>query len=248
MGTAGTDGHLLGDFHIHTIASGHAFSTLQEVIAAAQGKGLRYIAITDHGPARQDGPKLDYFKNLKRQDSLRELPGIRVLVGVEANIINSWGDLDMPGKLLSELDIVLAGFHNATGYGGSSVAENTRALTSALEKNRIDVITHIGDPRFPYPVDLEESIAAAAAKGVLVELNQSALHTWKPENIAHYERVLTLLSKYHMPLLMSSDSHISYTVGNVSECERLLTSTGRDPMTAINYSDELIRKYLLKTA
>ena len=85
-------------------------------------------------------------------------------------------------------------------------------------------------------------------EGVLVELNQSALHTWKPENIAHYERVLALLSKYHMPLLMSSDSHISYTVGNVSECERLLTSTGRDPMTAINYSDELIRKYLLKTA
>ena len=248
MSTAVTDSRLLGDFHIHTIASGHAFSTLQEVVTAAQSRGLRYVAITDHGPARQDGPKLDYFKNLKRQDSLRELPGIHVLVGVEANIINSWGDLDMPSKLLSELDIVLAGFHNATGYGGSSVAENTRALVSALEKNRIDVITHIGDARFPYPVDLEECIAAAAAKGVLVELNQSALHTWKPENVAHYERVLALLSKYNMPLLMSSDAHISYTVGNVSECERLLADHGVDPLATINYSEDLIRKYILKAA
>ncbi len=236
---------MLGDFHVHTVFSGHAFSTLQEVIAAAQARGLRYLAITDHGPARPDGPKLDYFKNLNRQDSLRQLPGIRVLVGVEANIINPWGDLDMPEKLLHELDIVVAGFHNSTGYGGSSVSENTGALIKAVERNRITVIAHIGDPRFPYPVDLDESIAAAVEHHVLVELNQSALHTWRAENVAHYERVLELLEKYHAPVLMSSDSHISYTVGIVSECERLLTGHGIDPATCINYSEAMIQKYMM---
>jgi len=236
---------MLGDFHVHTVFSGHAFSTLQEVVVAAQQRGLKYLAITDHGPARPDGPKLDYFKNLNRQDTLRQLPGIRVLIGVEANIIDPWGDLDMPEKLLHELDVVIVGFHNSTGYGGSSVSENTGALVKAIEKNRITVVAHIGDPRFPYPVDLEESIAAAAAKGVLVELNQSALHTWKDVNVAHYERVLELLGKYHAPILMSSDSHISYSVGIVSECERLLVAHGIDPASTVNYSEELIQKYLV---
>jgi putative hydrolase len=236
---------MLGDFHVHTIFSGHAFSTLQEVITAARERGLEYLAITDHGPARPDGPKLDYFKNLNRQDTLRQLPDIRVLVGVEANIINTWGDLDMPVKLLNELDIVLAGFHNSTGYGGSSVSENTGALIKAVERNRITVITHVGDPRFPYPVDVEESVAAAVEHGVLVEINQSALHRWRAENVAHYERVLAVLQKYRAPILMSSDSHISYSVGVVSECERFLAEHGVDPMTTVNYSEEMIRKYML---
>jgi putative hydrolase len=236
---------MLGDFHVHTIFSGHAFSTLQEVITAARERGLEYLAITDHGPARPDGPKLDYFKNLNRQDTLRQLPDIRVLVGVEANIINTWGDLDMPVKLLNELDIVLAGFHNSTGYGGSSVSENTGALIKAIERNRITVITHVGDPRFPYPVDVEESVAAAVEHGVLVEINQSALHTWRAENVAHYERVLAVLQKYRAPILMSSDSHISYSVGVVSECERFLAEHGVDPTTTVNYSEEMIRKYML---
>jgi putative hydrolase len=236
---------MLGDFHVHTVFSGHAFSTLQEVIAAAREHGLKYLAITDHGPARPDGPKLDYFKNLNRQDTLRQLPGIHVLIGVEANIINPWGDLDMPEKLLHELDIVLAGFHNSTGYGGSSVSENTGALIKAIERNRITVIAHVGDPRFPYPVDVEESIAAAVEHGVLVEVNQSALHTWRAENVAHYERVLGLLQKYRAPILMSSDSHISYTVGVVSECERLLAEHGVDPATTVNYSEDMIQKYIL---
>jgi len=218
---------------------------LQEVITAARERELEYLAITDHGPARPDGPKLDYFKNLNRQDTLRQLPDIRVLVGVEANIINTWGDLDMPVKLLNELDIVLAGFHNSTGYGGSSVSENTGALIKAIERNRITVITHVGDPRFPYPVDVEESVAAAVEHGVLVEINQSALHRWRAENVAHYERVLAVLQKYRAPILMSSDSHISYSVGVVSECERFLAEHGVDPMTTVNYSEEMIRKYML---
>ncbi|MCE5193307.1 MAG: PHP domain-containing protein [Candidatus Cryosericum sp.] len=238
--------HPIGDFHVHTIFSGHAFSTLQEVISAARERGLAYLAITDHGPARTDGPKLDYFKNLNRQDTLRQLPGIRVLLGVEANITDTWGNLDMPEKLLHELDIVIAGFHNSTGYGGSSVSENTQALIKAIEKNRVTVIAHIGDPRFPYPVDLEESIAAAAEKGVLVEINQSALHTWKTANVAHYERVLELLVKYHAPILMNSDSHISYSVGIMTECERLLVAHGIDPSSTINYSEEQIKRYMLR--
>lgn len=39
------------DVHTHTVASGHAFSTLQEMAAAASEKGLKLLGITEHAPA-----------------------------------------------------------------------------------------------------------------------------------------------------------------------------------------------------
>ena len=38
------------DVHTHTIASGHAFSTLQEMAQAAADKGLKVLGITEHSP------------------------------------------------------------------------------------------------------------------------------------------------------------------------------------------------------
>lgn len=34
------------DVHTHTVASGHAFSSLQEMAQAAAGKGLKLLGIT----------------------------------------------------------------------------------------------------------------------------------------------------------------------------------------------------------
>lgn len=38
------------DVHTHTIASGHAFSSLQEMTLTAKEKGLDILGITEHGP------------------------------------------------------------------------------------------------------------------------------------------------------------------------------------------------------
>ena len=38
------------DVHTHTVASGHAFSTLQEMTVAASEKGLKLLGITEHAP------------------------------------------------------------------------------------------------------------------------------------------------------------------------------------------------------
>ena len=35
------------DMHTHTLASGHAFSTLQEMAQAASDKGLKLLGITE---------------------------------------------------------------------------------------------------------------------------------------------------------------------------------------------------------
>lgn len=50
------------DVHTHTIASGHAFSTLQEMAQAAAGKGLKVLGITEHSPGIPGTCHSIYFK------------------------------------------------------------------------------------------------------------------------------------------------------------------------------------------
>ena len=51
------------DVHTHTIASGHAFSTLQEMAQAAAGKGLKVLGITEHSPGIPGTCHPIYFRN-----------------------------------------------------------------------------------------------------------------------------------------------------------------------------------------
>lgn len=79
-----------GDFHCHTLASLHAYSTLRENLIAAQKRGLRLLAITDHGIGTPDSPPLSFFENLTSLP--QNVDGIRLLRGVEANIMDHTGD------------------------------------------------------------------------------------------------------------------------------------------------------------
>ena len=39
------------DTHTHTLASGHAYSTIAEMIDAAAQKGLKLVGLAEHAPA-----------------------------------------------------------------------------------------------------------------------------------------------------------------------------------------------------
>ena len=84
---------IVADLHIHTVSSGHAYSTVMENVRAAADKGLEMIAITDHGPAMPGGPHEYHFGNMQVLPD--ELFGVRILKGVEANVIDRAGNLDL---------------------------------------------------------------------------------------------------------------------------------------------------------
>ena len=85
---------LLADLHTHTVASGHAFSTVTELATAAAGKGLELIAFTDHGPSVPGGAYFWYFWNAKVVPP--RIAGVRVLAGCEANVADTDSGLDLP--------------------------------------------------------------------------------------------------------------------------------------------------------
>jgi putative hydrolase len=84
---------LVADLHTHSIASGHALSTIQENAQAAAKKGLEILGVTDHGPQTPGGPHVYYFYSLFALPDFLE--GVRILRGVEANIIDGQGNLDL---------------------------------------------------------------------------------------------------------------------------------------------------------
>ena len=82
------------DVHTHTVASGHAFSSLQEMAQAAAGKGLKLLGITEHSPGIPGTCDPIYFRNLHVVP--RQMYGIELLLGAEINILDSEGNLVLP--------------------------------------------------------------------------------------------------------------------------------------------------------
>lgn len=157
----------LADLHVHTTASGHAYSTVTEIVGTAAERGLELIAICDHGPACPGGAHPYHFWNLKALPSV--LSGVRILKGVEADVLDSDNGLDLPDEMLSLLDFVAVGFHPECGFDDGDVARNTDALLRAIANPLVDMVTHPGNGAFP--VDRDAVVSAAVEHGVILELN-----------------------------------------------------------------------------
>ena len=121
---------LLFDLHTHTVSSGHAFSTLKENIEEARKKGLLALGTSDHTSAMEGAPTPKFFSNYRAIG--REILGVRIFRGVEANVMDYSGRLDMEEKLLQEMDYVIASLHSACIRPGTQ-EENTDALIGAMD-------------------------------------------------------------------------------------------------------------------
>ena len=100
---------ILADTHAHTIVSGHAYSTIREMAAAAVSRGMQAMALTEHAPDMPGTCQEYYFMNLDVVP--REMNGIRMLFGAELNILNPQGEVDLSDQIIKDLDIVIASIH-----------------------------------------------------------------------------------------------------------------------------------------
>jgi len=230
---------LVADLHIHTVASGHAYSTVIEIAQVAAAKGLAMVAITDHGPAMPGGPHPYHFGNQRAIPE--DLYGVRILKGVEANIIDRSGNLDLDERRLSRLDIVLAGLHTyCAPYG--TVAENTAMLINAMNNPWVDVIVHPGNPE--YPIDEPAIVQAAAELGVALEINNSSLCGARKGSEPHCKNIASLAKRYGAKLIVGTDSHFATSVGEFGAALALLAECGVPEELVINTSLDKIWQHL----
>ena len=155
---------LLFDLHTHTVASGHAFSTLKENIEEAAAKGLKAMGTSDHYSAMPGSAQPIYFTNFK---AIKEkILGVRIFTGMEANIIDLEGKLDAEEAVLKKMDYVIASLHVPCVKAGTR-EENTNALIGAMKNPYVKIIGHPDDDRFP--LDYEKLVEAAAKEKVALE-------------------------------------------------------------------------------
>lgn len=220
---------LLADYHTHTKYSrnGHGKSTIEQNVRTAYEKGLRQVAITDHGfNQKLYGIRRKDIEKAKQEiEDVKERYPIDVLLGVEANIISSKGDIDITESDYNNLDIVLCGFHRLVkstnkreqfGFVIKNILceffhhtskkqrqKNTNAYINAMRKYDIDIITHLNHA---CKVDVEKVARVAKETNTLIELNGKRLGMSDEEILTCYN----LGCKF----VLDSDAHSCKRVGD----------------------------------
>lgn len=229
---------LTADYHTHTPYS-HGKNTVLENAAAAKRIGLKEIAITDHGFNHLlFGLKRKKLSDLRAEiDEAEKLTGIKVLMGMESNLISVDGSTDMKESDLPFFDIYLFGIHEVLRYKKISDMYNimmrnyaaykfgrrppkkvveltTQAYVNAVKNNPVDILTHIN---YKCCCDLKTVAQACADYGTYIEINTKKRHVSAEE--------LSLMASTGVRFVVDSDAHSADRVGDTKIAEQLFASS-----------------------
>ena len=229
------------DVHTHTVMSGHAYSTLQEMVAAAQQKNLDILGITEHAPGIPGTCNPIYFRNLHVVP--RQFGNLRLLLGAELNILDTKGTLDLDEYYYKMLDIRIAGIHLLCWEGGT-VEANTQGMINAIRNPWTQIISHPGDGTAE--LLFEPIVLAAKESKTLLEINNSSLNPNRNKETAlrNNLEILRLCKRYEVPVVLSSDAHISYAIADYSFIWPLLQETEFPDQLIMNYFPARFLSYI----
>ncbi|AKB01616.1 phosphatase [Vibrio cholerae] len=220
------------DTHTHTYASGHAYSTLIENARVAKQNGLTLFCTTDHAESMPGAPHYWFFSNQRILP--RFLEGVGVIRGVEANILNTQGEIDLHPSVDHNLDWVIGSFHEPVFHPADKAA-HTQALIETIKGGRVDALGHLGNPHFDF--DFEQVIACAKTHNVAIEINNSTLkgHSRVGSIDRCYEiaRVAKSLDAY---ITTGSDAHFCLDIGGLSLASQLIDEVGINPQRVITHT------------
>jgi len=231
------------DMHMHTIVSGHAYSTMREMFTAGKEKGLQLIGITEHAPKMPGSCHTIYFHNFKVVRS--GAYGIDTLMGSELNIMDYTGKVDLTDFTLKKLDYAIASLHDPCFRAGTR-EQNTAAVLGAMANPYVTIIGHPDNGR--YPLDYEAIVKDAKKHHVLLELNNSSYspQSGRPGSRENAHTMLTLCKQYEVPVIMDSDAHIDLDVGNHIYAKEVLNEANFPEELVVNTDPEKFRAFLRK--
>jgi putative hydrolase len=229
---------ILVDTHTHTVLSGHSFSTLLENAEYAGKIGLQGIVSTDHGPAIP-GASPEFIINVLRTVP-EEIGGVRIYRGVEANIINYAGGLDISTGYLKKTEFVIASLHDVVIEPGTR-EEHLAGYIGALENPYVDVIGHSGTPA--YDMEREEFVKAVKRADKLIEINNHSFR-FRPGSECNCSEIIRYCIKYDVRITVSSDSHFCMSIGGFDHALSELQKQNFPFELIVNRSRESMDEYL----
>lgn len=230
------------DLHVHSVASGHAYSTVDEIMRTAKEQQLSGVAILDHGPAIPGGAHEYYFSNLVVLP--QSYMGIRLYKGAEANIVSEKGELDISDFTLELLDFVGVSLHPNCGYESQGKVINTEVMLKSLDHPGIRMVCHPTVPE--YEVDLKVIVEAAVERGILIELNNFSFNqkSFRAASQRDNLELLELCAEYDCLISVNSDAHWHGLVGEVGLAVQTIEKVGFPEHLIINTSLEKVEAFL----
>jgi DNA polymerase (family 10) len=193
-----------GDLQMHTTAS-DGKNSIEEMGKAARELGYEYIALTDHSKAVTVANGMDEKRTLEQikkiRDAQKRVDGIRLLAGIEVDILKN-GTLDLDNEVLAQLDVVVASMHS---YMNMERAEMTERILAAIENPYTQIIAHptgrILLRREPFEYDMEKILHACNERGVVMECNAY------PDRLDLRDSYLRMARDRGVKIVISTDSH-----------------------------------------
>lgn len=238
------------DCHVHTIFSGHAYSTVEECAVYAAKQNMEGIVITDHFcPIREE----EYGEKIVPIINLTVLPpyiqGVRIMRGMEADILDLDGHLANynimhEGKSVLETawkdsELVIASVHRGPGKmetDRNDVSGNTEMYIKVLQNQKVNVLGHVG--RSGYKFDMLPVIREAGRLGKALEINEASSR-FGTQIPSICRRVAELCAQEKTMIMVNSDAHSAHSIGIYQESIRMLEE--------IHFPEELIANRTLNT-
>lgn len=238
---------LLFDYHTHTVYSRtgpylHGKGRIIDNAGAAVEAGLDELAITDHGPSDFYGLDPKKIPQMRRdiEEAEAKYPGLKIWLGVEADIVDTPNGLDVAPEDFKDYDFVNAGYHYVpkcrmianwlafrlpcpAGAREKLRSQNTARIVKALKSNDIRILTHPGDKAY---IDEHAVAKACEETGTLVEINARHKHPDVSD--------LKLYAGYDVKFVISSDAHAPMHVGRYAESLALAFEAGIEPERIVN--------------
>ena len=229
------------DLHTHTTASGHAYNSLYEMARSASERGMRVFGCSDHAPAMPGTCHYYHFINFKVIP--RTLYGMKLMMGIELNIMDYEGGVDLEQDLLQNLDYAIASLHHPCIESGT-MTQNTNAYLGVMKNPAIHIIGHPDDSR--YPVDYDTLVSAAREHKTLLEVNNSSLNpmSFRQGARENYLKMLELCKHYKTPVIVDSDAHCEADSGDHTFAHALLEEVSFPPELVVNTSLDLLAGYI----
>lgn len=228
------------DLHTHSLRSGHALNTVDELAREARKKKMYLLGIVEHGPSMEGAPHEGYFWI---SDKLNELYGVEILLGVEANIINKNGKIDISNHFLVKQKVVMAGIHTKTPYV-NSLEDHTLSLINAMKNPFVKIISH--PFRKDFKVNVEKIVETACLTNTLLELNNQVFkeESGNQHFLESYRKMISLCKKHGHPLIIGSDAHLAKEIGEDKSVMAVKNIIGLTDNILINNKEEELKLFL----
>jgi histidinol-phosphatase (PHP family) len=223
------------DYHIHTKLCGHATGEMHEYVEAAIARGLDEMGFADHLPfIPRRVPGLTMHPNqlpgyVKEVQNLQDkYPEIRIKLGIEADFLPGYEEQTAEMLEPYPFDYIIGSIHFIGSWGFDDPRQTDewkrrhidevyheyyKLLRQSARTGLFDIIGHCDlvkkwghRPAVDLSDEIERTADVFAETGVAIELNTSGLRKPVEEMYPAFD-ILSIYSKYNIPLMINSDAH-----------------------------------------